>query len=64
MKLQVNLYGSWRDVIEFGGGDINIEVVKILGRRLLALAEGRVSMRIADDHNVEVEHLGSSKEGR
>ena len=61
MKLQVNLNGSWRDVIRFRDNDIDAQVIKILGRRLLALAEGRVSMRIADDKNVSIEHLGERK---
>lgn len=60
MKLQVNLKGSWRDVIHFTDNDLDAEVVKILGRRLLALAQNRCSMRIADDQGVCVEHLGES----
>lgn len=60
MKLQVNLNGSWRDVIHFHDTDLDEEVVKILGRRLIALSATRCSMRIADDQGICVEHLGET----
>lgn len=61
MKLQVNLNGSWRDVIKFRNHPLDLEVVAVLGRRLVALADNRCSMRIADDQGVSVEHLGESE---
>lgn len=60
MKLQVNLDGSWRDVICFRDHPLDLKVVPILARRLLALADNRCAMRIADDQGVCVEHLGET----
>lgn len=50
MKLQVNLRGSWRDVISFDSRDEH--EVRSLGGRLAYLSAGHAKMRIADDQNV------------
>ena len=50
MKLQINLAGSWRNVLSFS--DADVELVKEHGQRLVKLAEGRPSLRIATDDNV------------
>ena len=59
MKLQVNLAGSWRDVLHFAGADQG--QVEYHAARLLPCAEGRVSMRIADEKNVAIAHLEGPK---
>lgn len=60
MKLQVNLKGSWRDVIHFEDNEIDAQVVAILGRRLIALSDVRCAMRLADDAGVSIEYLGEN----
>lgn len=48
-KLQINLNGSWRDVLRFE--EAVIHDVRIHARNLAALAIGAPSMRIADESN-------------
>lgn len=57
MKLQVNLSGSWRDVLPFH--DIDRARIQLHATRLLRRAQGRVSMRIADDKNVAIAHCAA-----
>lgn len=54
-KLQINLAGSWRDVLRFDEADICN--VRIHARNLAALASGNPSMRIADESNTCLERL-------
>ena len=58
MKLQVNLAGSWRDVLSF---DIeNADSVMFHARALLkGASNNRVSMRVADDKNVALSHCAA-----
>lgn len=60
MKLQVNLKGSWRDVIHFADSEVDAQVVAILGRRLIAMSDIRCAMRLADDDNISIEYLGET----
>jgi len=50
MKLQINLAGSWRNVLEFAEPDV--EMIKEHGQRLVKLASGKPSLRIATDDNL------------
>lgn len=54
-KLQINLNGSWRDVLRF---DERATLdVRIHARNLATLAIGEPSMRIADESNTCLEIL-------
>ena len=55
MKLQINLAGSWRDILRFEESDL--ERVQYHAKFLLKVAGGRTSMRVADDKNVSISHL-------
>ena len=57
MKLQVNLAGSWRDVLHFEKE--NVSYVKDNARDLPIYATGRVSMRLADDKNAAIAHCAA-----
>lgn len=54
-KLQINLAGSWRDVLRFD--EAQIEPVRTHARNLAILADGQPSMRIADESNTCLERL-------
>lgn len=54
-KLQINLAGSWRDVLRFD--EVAIYDVRIHARNLAQLADGKPSMRIADESNTCLERL-------
>lgn len=55
MKLQINLAGSWRDILHFEERDLGR--VQHHAKFLLKVADGKASMRVADDKNVSISHL-------
>ncbi len=55
MKLQINMAGSWRDVLSFD--PVDLDQIKPHARYLLTLSRGKPSMRITEDDNTALFRL-------
>ncbi len=55
MRLQVNLKGSWRDVLNFPAD--HEEAIRASASRLACIAGDQVKFRVADDQNIAVAYL-------